>query len=86
MVNEIIGVENTISHAGEEYVFVGDVPNSRKRKCRNLKHDAGRKCIFKATSFKWVHVYVSKIFYSDFCKTMYPYHGTDFLVEGIRDV
>jgi hypothetical protein len=68
--------KRVITHRGEQYVYVGDVPNTRRVKARELKNDSGRKVTFRKVSDTWVAVYVSKKFYPEKCNDLHPYHGT----------
>lgn len=54
---------------------MGDVPNTKSVRARELKAEAGRKTVL-VPSGKWCEVYVSRKFYPERCKTLHPYHGT----------
>lgn len=62
---------------GEQYVHLGEVPDTRKLKTEvvELKKEAGRKTVLVKAVPGWVSVYISKKFYPSICKSEHPYHG-----------
>jgi hypothetical protein len=63
----------------KKYVYVGDVPNTKRALAEALKNESGRKVPFVKTSEEWVAVYISSKFYPELNKSLHPYHGTETL-------
>lgn len=68
-----------VTHSGEEFVYAGDVSNTKEmtKYNRTFNREQGRKTTFVVDkdNRKVVCMYISKTFYPKMCKAQFPSYG-----------